>query len=130
MLNYFDNLSRLVKHLAFLLLVYGIYRLLFYFFNYSYFSELSIGALFSILFFGLRFDLSVIILSNFLFILLYLLPFAFREKNWYRTLLKVLFLSVNSIAMLANCVDLAGRMLSLRDVESVDGGRGIRGAQC
>ncbi len=114
MLNYLDNLSRLVKHLAFLLLVYAIYRLLFYFFNYSYFSDLSIGPLFSILFFGLKFDLSVIILSNFLFILLYLLPFAFREKNWYRTLLKGLFLSVNSIAMLANCVDLAYFQFTLK----------------
>lgn len=114
MLKYLDNLSRLVKHLAYLLLIYAIYRLLFYFLNYSYFSDLSIGPLFSIMIFGLRFDLSVIILSNFLFISLYLLPFAFRERNWYRALLKGLFLFVNSIAMLANSVDLAYFQFTLK----------------
>ncbi len=114
MLKYLDNLSRLVKHLAYLLLIYAIYRLLFYFLNFSYFSDLSIGPLFSIMIFGLRFDLSVIILSNFLFISLYLLPFAFRERNWYRALLKGLFLFVNSIAMLANSVDLAYFQFTLK----------------
>ena len=64
--------------------------------------------------FGLRFDVSVIILSNFLFILLYLLPFAFREKRGFRMLLKWLFLTVNSIAMLANCVDLAYFQFTLK----------------
>ena len=114
MLKYLDNLSRLVKHLAYLLLIYAICRLLFYFLNFSYFSDLSIGPLFSIMIFGLRFDLSVIILSNFLFISLYLLPFAFRERNCYRALLKGLFLFVNSIAMLANSVDLAYFQFTLK----------------
>lgn len=109
-----NNLSVLLKHLAILLLVYEIYRLLFYCFNYSYFSDLSLWKLSSILIFGLRFDLSVIILSNFLFILLYLLPFAFREKKGYRIILKWLFLIVNSIAMLANCVDLAYFQFTLK----------------
>ena len=114
MLKYLDNLARLVKHLAYLLLIYAICRLLFYFLNFSYFSDLSIGPLFSIMIFGLRFDLSVIILSNFLFISLYLLPFAFRERNCYRALLKGLFLFVNSIAMLANSVDLAYFQFTLK----------------
>ncbi len=68
--------------------------------------------------FGVRFDLSVIILSNPLFILLYLLPFAFREKKWYRVLLKWLFLSVNSLAMLANCVDLAYFQFTLKRTDA------------
>lgn len=107
MQNHFNNLSRLLKHLGCLLLVYSVYRLLFYFFNYSYFSDLSAWQFLSIMVFGLRFDLSVIILSNCLFIILYVLPFAFREKKVYRLSLKWLFVIVNSIAMLANCVDLA-----------------------
>ncbi len=110
----FGNLFGLLKHLFPLLIIYAAYRLLFYFFYYSYFSDLSLWKLSSILFFGLRFDLSVIILSNFLFVLLYLLPFAFREKNWYRILLKWLFWSVNSLAMLANCVDLVYFQFTLK----------------
>ncbi len=100
------NLILLLKHIAFLLITYTICRILFYWFNYSYFSDLSFGQLFFIVVSGIRFDLSVIILTNFLFIILYLLPFAFREKNGYRNLLKWLFISVNSIAIFSNCVDL------------------------
>lgn len=114
MQNYYDNLYRLIKHLASLLLLYAVYRLLFYFFNYSYFSGLSYTEFLSIMVFGLRFDLSVIILSNFLFILIYLLPFPFREKKSYRVILKCMFLSVNSLAMLANCVDLAYFQFTLK----------------
>lgn len=100
------SLALLLKHLAFLLIAYSICRILFYGFNYSYFSDLSIGQLLPMLIFGIRFDLSVIILTNILFIVLYLLPFAFREKNAYRNFLKWLFIGVNSIALFANCVDL------------------------
>nr|MDQ3048412.1 sulfatase-like hydrolase/transferase [Bacteroidota bacterium] len=96
----------LLKKLGGLLLLYTVCRLLFYFFHYSYFSDLSFSELLIILFSGLRFDLSVIILSNALFILLFLLPFPFREKTGYRILLKWVYLVVNSIALLANCIDL------------------------
>ncbi|MGZ4158866.1 MAG: LTA synthase family protein, partial [Bacteroidia bacterium] len=47
-----------------------------------------------------------IILSNSFFIILSLLPFPFRESKIYKALLKWLFLIVNSVAILANCVDL------------------------
>ena len=107
MQKYLNNLFQLLKHLTFLLLVYSICRLLFYCFNYSYFSDLSVWRLLSIVFFGIRFDLSAIILSNALFIVFFLLPFAFREKKVFRGVLKWLFIGVNSIAMLANSVDLA-----------------------
>lgn len=100
------NLILLLKHLAFLLIAYSICRILFYGFNYSYFSDLSVSQLLPMLIFGIRFDLSVIILTNILFIVLYLLPFAFREKNAYRNFLKWLYIGVNSITLFANCVDL------------------------
>lgn len=58
-----------------------------------------------ILFFGIRFDISTIILTNSLFILLYLLPFQFREAKSYRSILKGLFVGVNGIALFANCLD-------------------------
>jgi phosphoglycerol transferase MdoB-like AlkP superfamily enzyme len=61
-----------------------------------------------------RFDLSVIILSNFLFILLYIFPFPLRQKFWYRGILKFLYLFVNSIALLANCVDLVYFQFTLK----------------
>ncbi len=100
-----QNLSLTLKLIAILLSAYSICRLLFYCFNYSHFLGLSLLKFISILIFGLRFDLSVIILSNILFFILFFIPFPFREKNGYRIILKWLFLTVNSIAMLANCAD-------------------------
>lgn len=57
------------------------------------------------LLYGIRFDVSVIILTNSLFILLYLLPFKFIYNNAYRLLVRGLFVIVNSIALFSNCVD-------------------------
>lgn len=100
------NLYTLLKKIGLLLFLYTLCRLLFYWFNYFYFSDLSFGQLLLILLSGLRFDLSVIILSNSIFILLYLFPIPFRENRSYKKLLLFLFILVNSIAILANCVDL------------------------
>lgn len=100
------NLLSLLKKIGLLLLVYSVCRLLFYWFNHFYFSDLNFGQLVTILFSGVRFDLSVIILSNSIFILLYLIPFPLRERLAYRKLLIFLFIAINSAAILANCVDL------------------------
>jgi arylsulfatase A-like enzyme len=108
------NILGLMKKIGSLMLLYSLFRLIFYCFNHSYFSDLSILRLLLIMVSGLRFDLSVIVLSNVLFIALYLLPFAFREKKWYRTVLKWLFISVNSIALLANCADLVYFQFTLK----------------
>jgi membrane-anchored protein YejM (alkaline phosphatase superfamily) len=76
---------------------------------------------------GLRFDLSVIILSNVFFIILYILPFPFRETKTYRILLLWFFISINSIAFLANCVDLIYFQFTLKrtaaDVFNFFGGK-------
>lgn len=114
MLEWGANLFCLLKKITGLVLLYALCRLLFYGFNYNYFSDLGFGQFIKILFFGIRFDLSAIILSNGLFILLYLLPFPFRVHFWYQQILKWLFLLVNSLAMIANCLDLAYFQFTLK----------------
>jgi len=101
-----SNTWVLLRKLVFLLLIFAVCRILFYSFNYSHFSDLSTGNLLLILFYGLYFDASTIVLLNFAFILLFLLPFPFREKKGFQTILLWLFVVVNSIAILANCADL------------------------
>ncbi len=117
----------LLKRLGFLLFLYSFCRLLFFWFNHSYFSDLTFGQLFPLFFFGIRFDVSVIILSNCVFLLLFLIPFAFREKNGYRLFLKWLFIIMNSLAMLANCIDFAYFRFTLKrttaDVFNFFGGK-------
>ncbi len=103
----YNSILSLLKHIGALLLLYTCCRILFYVFNYSYFSDLAIGSFIYLLFAGLRFDLSVIVLSNSLFLIAYTFPAGFREKKGFRGFLKVLFILVNSIALIANCIDFA-----------------------
>jgi arylsulfatase A-like enzyme len=109
-----SNPYRLIKLIGVLIVLYTICRLLFYAFNYSYFSDLNFLDLVNILFFSIRFDLSVIVLSNSLFIFLYLFPFERREYQAYRWLLRLLFIIVNAIAFLSNCVDFAYFQFTLK----------------
>jgi phosphoglycerol transferase MdoB-like AlkP superfamily enzyme len=101
-----SNTWVLLRKLVFLLLIFTICRILFYSFNYSHFSDLSAGNLLLILFYGLYFDASTIVLLNFAFIFLFLIPFPFREKKAFQNILLWLFVVINSIAVLANCADL------------------------
>lgn len=114
MQNYLSTLVTLLKHLLLLLVVYAVCRLLFFAFNYSHFSDIGIWGLVKVMIVSIRFDLSVIILSNFLFIILCLFPFPLRQKFWYRGILKFLFLFVNSVSLLANCVDLVYFQFTLK----------------
>ena len=108
------NFITLLKKIGPLLFIYAICRILFYAFNFSYFSDLSFLQLIFVILIGIRFDLSVIILSNSIFILLFLLPFPFRELRPYRAVLKWLFIIVNSLAILANCIDLVYFQFTLK----------------
>mgnify|MGYP006313249447 FL=1 len=110
----FNNIYTLFKHVLTLLLIYACCRILFYAFNYSSFSDLGPGSFIYILFVSLRFDLSVIVLSNSLFLIAYTFPAKFREKKGYRSFLRILFLTVNSICILANCIDLAYYRFTLK----------------
>lgn len=102
----YNSILTFLKHIGALLLIYTICRILFYFFNYSYFADLPVASFIFLLFISLRFDLSIIVLSNSLFLTAYLFPAKFREKKGYRLFLNILFTGINSIAILANCIDL------------------------
>lgn len=95
---------RLLAHLGCLLLFYFCFRLFFYAFNHTYFPPLG-AALFSLLFLGLRFDISIILLINSLFIFLMLLPFDPFKRSAYRKLLKFIFLITNGVAFLFEAAD-------------------------
>ncbi len=95
----------LLLRLSLALAVYPACKLLFFLFNYNYFSDISFPQFLSILFFGLRFDLSALALMNAPYILLHMIPF-FISKKWYQLLLHLVFMLVNSLSILADCVDM------------------------
>jgi phosphoglycerol transferase MdoB-like AlkP superfamily enzyme len=98
------HLILLLKRLLILFAVYSLCRLLFYLFNFSYFSGLSLLSVIHVFIVGLKFDASAIILSNSLYLLLFLLPVSHFA---YQKVLHWLFYIVNSFAIALNCLDLA-----------------------
>lgn len=63
---------------------------------------------------GLRFDLSAVLYTNLLFVVLLLLPLPFRYNITYRKILKYVFLLTNSITLLANLSDIVYYRFTLR----------------
>lgn len=92
-----------------LLLMMGIFmlcRFIFYFFNRSYFKTLSFESWLRLLQGGIRFDLAAVLYTNALYIVLTLLPFKFKYHRVYQAALAYLFFITNSLAVLANCIDI------------------------
>jgi phosphoglycerol transferase MdoB-like AlkP superfamily enzyme len=88
-----------------LVFIFTFTRILFYFFNTGYFSNITFKEIMLIFLGGLRFDISAIFILNIPFIFLQSIPFYFRNSLIFRLISKLYFLIINSIAILANCVD-------------------------
>lgn len=99
------RLKRLAWQLGLLFLLYGLCRILFI--NVHRAVWQAAVSDFRVLWGGLRFDASAIAMTNALFIVLSLLPFAFVQRRGWQALLRGLFVGVNAIALLANLVDVA-----------------------
>ncbi len=103
MSTYLNHVKLLVKKISVAFLIFTLCRILFFIFNYKHFTEVSTD----LFFYGLRFDLVAI---SYLFsplILLHLLPFPFRNYNWYSTILKIIFYFLITIAVAINIIDVA-----------------------
>ena len=94
--------------------LYSISRIGFYFFNTSFFPDMTLPRFARIMLGGLKFDLAAILYSNSLFILLMILPLAARFKNGYQQLVKWIFIVFNSIALAANTADFIYYRFTLR----------------
>src|SRR5258708_38146843 len=68
----------------------------------------------SVLLGGVRFDLLATLYSNSLFILLMIVPIATRFKAGYQTLLRWIFIIINSIAFAINTADFIYYRFTLR----------------
>lgn len=97
----------LIYRILIIALLFTICRVLFLVFNFSFFSLDGPAEVFRVFLAGLRFDFSVIIMLNAPVIVLSLLPVTFRIRPWYRKFCLTLLFLINSVALLANCIDLA-----------------------
>lgn len=104
----------LIKYMLLAMLMYSISRVLFYLFNQGMFEDTSLGEFGSMMLAGIRFDLSAVLYTNILFILLMLLPFRFRYKAWYRKALMYIFVFCNGVGLAANISDIIYYRFTLR----------------
>ncbi len=104
--NYIYHSILLVKRLLLVFVLFTICRILFYIFNYQYFSALTWFETLKLFFFGLRFDLVPIVTIHVVFIALHILPGRFKNFTFYQYLLKVLFFTANIALIICNLADI------------------------
>jgi len=97
-------LVMILRLLVVLLLLY-LSRIVFYLFNLGYFSNLGIREVLRLSVIGLRFDLSALLIFNFPYILMNLLPFRFRFNRVYQVFANGFFYLINTFLLLSNIVD-------------------------
>ncbi len=102
---YKHKLFALLKRLSFAFFLIAITRSMLYFFNRDLFSNVDIYTFYKLFFSGLRFDISSLLATNSLLILLYFFPFRFSYSNLYQKILDVLFVFINSLNIIANLSD-------------------------
>lgn len=98
-------LKILLKRLFWVYCIYFISRVLFYFFNYSYFSRFPVTEVIPAFLLGLRFDTTSIIYSNSIIILLHLLPVPWKYNRAWQKATMWLFITINTCALLMNLID-------------------------
>ena len=101
-----------------LLLLYTLCRLLFFLFNFSYFSEIKFTQLLVIFIAGLRFDVSTILICNLPYILFSVFPFLNKSNSLFQKVLKIWFIITNAVCLLLNCIDFAYFKFTLKRATS------------
>jgi len=89
-------------------------RILFFLFHKSRLGGIDAGGFFASLFYGIRFDIVAVTAVNALFIFLVAFPFSFFHNKIFRTILKIVFIVTNIVALVANMVDMAYFSYTLR----------------
>jgi len=95
-------LRLLLLRLGIILLLYSIFRILFYLLNIDLFENAPFVAFVA----GIRFDLAAIVFLNIPFILILLLPFPWRRTRKYQGFTKILFYTCNIPGYILACIDL------------------------
>ncbi len=88
------------------LLLYSLQRLIFFLLNISYFPQMPVGHLAELMGSGLKFDLSAVLYTNSLYILVMLLPIRMKYDEGYKKYARLLYLVTNSVALFANFFDI------------------------
>ena len=97
----------LFLRLLLILAIYSFCRIAFYAFNLSNFPGVTPSDLLTMLWGGVKFDISALLYINSLFILSQIIPFKFRHNVTYQKVCAWLFFITNGIALAFNIGDIA-----------------------
>jgi len=95
----------LLYNLALSLAAFMLCRVIFLVANLSYFPDLTFSKILVIFKGGLLFDISAIVYTNVLYILLMAFPIHFKERAKFQKIVKWLFVITNGVAVVANLID-------------------------
>ncbi len=91
--------------ILFAFILFTLCRILFFIFNFVYFKNIGAGEFLLILFYGLRFDLSAIIVCYSIFILLSIFPFHLKSSSVYQKVLLVVYLISSTVVLAVSLLD-------------------------
>ena len=104
--SFISNPIAFIYNLALVYIVYGLCRLAYLFENWSVISEGFDQLDFWEAFKGCwMFDTSAILYTNALYAILMLIPLHYKEKNWWQTMTKWVYVVINSLCIIANLSD-------------------------
>ncbi len=107
---YWALLLRLLLAMA----LFTLCRVGFYFYNMSFFPDMTISNFMRLLLGGLQFDLTAVLYVNALYILLMILPFDFRFRYGYQEVARYIFFVTNAAALATNVADFIYYKFTLR----------------
>lgn len=86
---------------------FSLCRLFFFFVNSDYFTDVTFAHLMNMMAGGLRFDLTALLYTNSLYMVMQILPFRFRFGEVYQKVAKWLYVIPNALCIVMNCGDTA-----------------------
>lgn len=104
--SFFSNPIAFIFNIALIYIAYGLCRLAYLFENWTVISEGFDQLSFWEAFKGCwMFDTSAILYTNALYAILMLIPLHWKEKDWWQTMNKWVYVVINSICIIANLSD-------------------------
>ncbi|KGN73358.1 hypothetical protein HQ47_07795 [Porphyromonas macacae] len=109
-----SSVIRLIERMVIILVLYTLMRAIFIVYNNDLLKLNDNTSIWNVFTGGFQFDVSAILYTNILFILLSILPFRFRENTVYQKICKWIFLVVNGLCIIINMMDVAYYRFTLK----------------
>lgn len=109
-----SSVIRLIERMVIILVLYTLMRAIFFVYNNDLLKLNDNTSIWNVFTGGFQFDVSAILYTNILFILLSIVPFRFRENTVYQKICKWIFLVVNGLCIIINMMDVAYYRFTLK----------------